>query len=457
MNDLIQICEELYGNVATVFHRFEDPDKVRQIFSGVYKNLAHIDFNDYHNGIYTTFNMESQRSEKGDNDMEASYGDKILKIAIKDMNKFMFMDFGQYRKYNRSAKEETFIREQLKKFGIDKYFNSDPDNHVTFSKTVERNKLFNKVAGVIYHGEHDGDCALIYDNKAVFPISISFDNGKSWEPFKEVIKGFSDEAKKSYRERFDAYKRGFNPSTQKDKLYQRNEIPAAIIKQAANRAYRHLNIWRNRSEVLNLDKLKIGKNIYYTIKKGKEERSGGLPNNATEKVIYTFYSNGEKICEIADTGSFRKTYYGLSLRPDNCAPILLLSMYYMKKKNWNFFDDFLKDGEDDTFEEDMIRAVNRKFKSNSFSIQSIGRMEGGRYPKNFKVVMKYYREGSDHLSVRTKTVALKGDSVEMNDSSNPGQTIRNMIGENEEQKLVNALKELRRMYVREFGLNKNAN
>lgn len=454
MNDLIQICEELYGNVATVFHRFDEPEKVKQIFSGTYKNLAHIDFNDYHNGIYTTFNMESQRSEKGQNNMEKVYGSKVLKLAIKDMNKFMFMDFGQYRKYNRNANKETFIKEQLKKFGIDKYFRYDPENHVTFSKTVERNKLFNKVAGVIYHGKYDGDCALIYDNKAVFPISISNDNGKTWKPYREIMKQLPDRfdnIKKSYKERFDAYKKGFQPKAdEKEKLCQKNEVPASVVRKAINFAMKRFRPRMDRSKFRSeLGKIKPGSKIFYTLKRRNDDVSSD--------VIYRFYSNGKNIGEFKDLGSYPKMAMNADYIDKLDDQVLVAIIYIMKGK----LPDLNKvDNKKDELR-NIVKSINKSFRDSRFSIVDIDLSENTleKYPRHFYVVLKPRNE-SGRVSLKSRAVFFKGNKLEFYNSHpftyDDGDTVEGFIGEDGKQKLIKVLKEVQKAYVREFGIKKNA-
>jgi len=300
VNNMNTLFEELYGNVATLFHRFSDIDKIKKIFNGTYKNYHAIDFDKYNGGIYTTIDMDSQLSKKGLNNMQSEYGDKILKLAIKDIDKFMFVDFNYYKKYNKNANIDTFIEEQLDKFKIKKYFDAPyfRINHVYFSKVVEQNNLFDKVAGVIYHGNHDGDCCLIYNNKAVIPISISIDDGKTWTSFKDATNGISKEERKN---RFDAYKKGFSPEKIKEEVLKRNKVPNSIIRKAL------LSIGMR---ILKVYKTEITPNarIYYTLKK---TNSGG------DK--YSFYTNNKLIGvldydEIIDPLSGKVSTFKMSLK-----------------------------------------------------------------------------------------------------------------------------------------------
>lgn len=269
------LTEEIYGNIATVYHRFPSADskKVRSFFEGTYKNLNHIDFENYSSGLYTTFNLDSQLSKKGYTNMEETYGNRIVKIAIKNLHNYMFLDFDQYKqKINHNANKNTYINEQLKKFGIEKYFPSlDEDSHVTFSRIVERKKLFNKVSGVVYNGHHDGDCILIYNNKNIMPLGISTDNGETWIKYSDFKKeDFADKFKETYNNRKKEYFKSNPLEIEKDKLFVKKQVPQEYVRKVAE---------EDNKSFEPTDK------IFYTIKREKENKLAD----------YTFYNNGKKI------------------------------------------------------------------------------------------------------------------------------------------------------------------
>ena len=272
------LTEEIYGNIATVYHRFPSADskKVRSFFEGTYENTNHIDFDKHSKGLYTTFNMDSQLSKKGYTNMEEVYGNRIVKIAIKNIHNYMFLDFDQYKqKINPKASKSTYINEQLKKFGIEKYFSSlDEDSHVTFSRTVERKKLFDKVAGVVYHGRHDGDCILIYNNKNIMPLGVSTDNGNTWINYSDFKKeDFADKFKETYDNRKKEYFKSNPLEVEKDKLFVKKQVPQEYVRKVAE---------EDNKSFEPTDK------IFYTIKRGKENKLAD----------YTFYANGKKITTI---------------------------------------------------------------------------------------------------------------------------------------------------------------
>ena len=192
--------EEIYGNTATVYHRFSGKyDKVKSIIDRIYSNKNHIDFTSHDKGFYSTFNMNSQLNvnSKQGNNMKKTYGDYIMKCAVKGLHNFFFFDFDQYKKINPNAKKETFIKEQIDKFNLNKVFpdNDLPKNHADFSQALEDKKILGNVKGVIYNGRYDGDCLLAYDYTSILPIAISNDEGKTWQ---KIDKNNLDKIKKDY-------------------------------------------------------------------------------------------------------------------------------------------------------------------------------------------------------------------------------------------------------------------
>ena len=355
------LTEEIYGNIATVYHRFPSADskKVRSFFEGTYENTNHIDFDKHSKGLYTTFNMDSQLSKKGYTNMEEVYGNRIVKIAIKNIHNYMFLDFDQYKqKINPKASKSTYINEQLKKFGIEKYFSSlDEDSHVTFSRTVERKKLFDKVAGVVYHGRHDGDCILIYNNKNIMPLGVSTDNGNTWINYSDFKKeDFADKFKETYDNRKKEYFKSNPLEVEKDKLFVKKQVPQEYVRKVAE---------EDNKSFEPTDK------IFYTIKRGKENKLAD----------YTFYANGKKITtinrytskwDIIDNDKGRFCYYLMKyLTHDSSAKI-----EETRKNTTDAFNNNLKK---------IIENTNNTFKSD-IKLISPASYTNNIIPKFFKFI-----------------------------------------------------------------------
>lgn len=334
------LTEEIYGNIATVYHRFPSSDrkKIRSFFDGTYENVNHIDFDRHSKGLYTTFNMDSQLSKKGYTNMEETYGDRIVKIAIKNLHNYMFLDFDQYKqKINPKASKNTYIKEQLKKFGIEKYFPEMNENsHVTFSRIVERKKLFDKVAGIVYHGSHDGDCILIYNNKNIMPLGVSADNGNTWIKYSDFKKeDFADKFKETYNSRKKEYFKSNPLEVEKDKLFVKKQVPQDFVKKVSEQDNNYF---------------KPTDKIFYTIKREKENKLAD----------YTFYNNGKKIItlnrytskwDIIDNDKGRFCYYLMKYLTHNSSAKIEETI----KNTRNAFNNNLKK---------IIENTNNNFKSN---------------------------------------------------------------------------------------------
>jgi len=355
------LTEEIYGNTATVYHRFPSSDskKVRSFFDGTYENKNHIDFDKHSKGLYTTFNMDSQLSKKGYTNMEETYGNRIVKIAIKSLHNYMFLDFDQYKqKINPKASKNTYIKEQLKKFGIEKYFSEiDEDSHVTFSRIVEREKLFDKVAGVVYHGRHDGDCILIYNNKNIMPLGISTDNGETWTKYSDFKKeNFADKFKETYDNRKKEYFKSSPLEVEKDKLFVKKQVPQEYVRKVAEEDNKNF---------------KPTDKIFYTIKRGKENKLAD----------YTFYSNGKKIItlnrytskwDIIDNDKGRFCYY---------------LMKYLTHNSGAKIEEIVKNSAKnlDTIVKNIIADANKKYQSSIKLIKAIN-YKNGNIPYMFMFI-----------------------------------------------------------------------
>lgn len=85
-----------------------------------YSNQSHIDFEDYDKGLYTTFDLASQLNinKNQGNDMRRTYGNHIIKLAVKGIYNFWFCSFGLYKKFHPNANINTWKEEQAKHFNL---------------------------------------------------------------------------------------------------------------------------------------------------------------------------------------------------------------------------------------------------------------------------------------------------------------------------------------------------
>lgn len=154
------INEEVYGNIATVYHRSQTPpDKFKEILeknewkSGVGAG------NMYGPGLYTVFTKSSNNK---------SYGKYLYKMHVKGIkNFFIFLPEIYNKVWGTNKSYDEMIAEQNKRFKSNFY--SYKDFIHSFSKE------HSKVAGIIFHGNHDGDVCIIFEPKNVIPISYEKD------------------------------------------------------------------------------------------------------------------------------------------------------------------------------------------------------------------------------------------------------------------------------------------
>ena len=154
------INEEVYGNIATVYHRSQTPpDIFKEILeknewkSGVGAG------NMYGPGLYTVFTKSSNKS---------SYGKYLYKMHVKGIkNFFIFLPEIYNKVWGTNKSYDEMIAEQNKRFKSNFYDYKD------FIHSYS--KEHSKVAGIIFHGNHDGDVCIIFEPRNVIPISYEKD------------------------------------------------------------------------------------------------------------------------------------------------------------------------------------------------------------------------------------------------------------------------------------------
>ena len=185
------LTEEIFGNTASVYHR-GDKNKLDYLLKRTYENRSHIDFAFYDKGLYTTFDLASQLNINKDqgNDMKKTYGNHIIKLAVKGIYNFWFCSFDLYKKFHPNANINTWKEEQAKHFNLSREIfekvkgshKEYTEFHDTVSRIFEKNNIIpQRVKGIIYEGRRDGNCILIYDWTTAVPLSYSNDEGKTWK------------------------------------------------------------------------------------------------------------------------------------------------------------------------------------------------------------------------------------------------------------------------------------
>ena len=157
--------EEIYGNIGTVYHRSKStPENIAKwLEKNEWKSGAGAG-NLYGPGLYTVFTKSS--NSKG-------YGDYLYKIHIKGIkNFFIFLPEVYNKVWGTNKSYDEMIAEQNKRFktNIKKY--------TDFVRSGS--KLHSKCAGIIFHGNHDGDVCIIFEPRNAIFRKYSVDNGETW-------------------------------------------------------------------------------------------------------------------------------------------------------------------------------------------------------------------------------------------------------------------------------------
>ena len=158
--------EEIYGNIASVFHRCENA-------------LETIDYlyNDDWSGegmygkdtLYTIFNDSA--IEDANLDM---YGKQIIKFYVKDLQNFFIYSYKFFKKVYTGSLYKDITEENFKQWQADKFDINLRD--IDFGD--KNNKQCRNVNGLIYNAK-DGDCLVLFKPTAAVPVAWK-EVGKDW-------------------------------------------------------------------------------------------------------------------------------------------------------------------------------------------------------------------------------------------------------------------------------------
>lgn len=157
--------EEIYGNIGTVYHRSKStPENIQEwLEKNEWKSGAGAG-NLYGPGLYTVFTKSS--NSKG-------YGEYLYRIHIKGIkNFFIFLPEVYNKVWGTNKSYDEMIAEQNKRF------KTNVKKYTDFVKSGS--ELHSKCAGIIFHGNHDGDVCIIFEPKNAIFRNYSVDDGKTW-------------------------------------------------------------------------------------------------------------------------------------------------------------------------------------------------------------------------------------------------------------------------------------
>lgn len=173
--------EDIYGNLATVYHRTKFSDLINAVYTSGFKPGSG---DMYGKGFYSTYELVSQeRAQMKD------YGKIVVKFSVKIKNFFIF-DYSEFVKSPNfrtlKSTEENFILDQINYFGISMFKSFDPQKSVRFSSNsaffiFKNSNIMKCVDGMIFTGEHDGKVLLAYNTGLIIPLAYKVDGSDEFE------------------------------------------------------------------------------------------------------------------------------------------------------------------------------------------------------------------------------------------------------------------------------------
>lgn len=185
--------EDIYGNKAIVYHRTATEDLINKIYTSGFKVGDKIA---YGKGFYSTYDLKSQLSFN----MKEKYGNIIVKFIINSLNRFFFFDFSEFVKsptYKKlKSTKETFIQDQIQYYGINyegiNIKDIDDKYSAWIASEIYENSLnlFKKIDGMVFTNSRDGKVLVCYNTNLLIPISVSTDEGKTFQKYDNKSKEY---------------------------------------------------------------------------------------------------------------------------------------------------------------------------------------------------------------------------------------------------------------------------
>ena len=179
--------EEIYGNMATVYHRTGHKDLINAVYDGGFQPG---DGAYYGRGFYSTYKLSSQ-----ERDGMKRYGDLVVKFAV-PLTGFFFLDWSEFKKMELCKKlkstEETYLEDQIKHYKIrnvtDEFDVEEAKRSIKMQrKTSSVAKWLHtytdinmKVSGLVFTGDIDGKVLLSYETNIVIPLSYRKDGEETF-------------------------------------------------------------------------------------------------------------------------------------------------------------------------------------------------------------------------------------------------------------------------------------
>ena len=180
MNSIIKSAE-VFGSDAFVYHASSnEPELFLEHLKGY--NPSSLG-GKYGSGLYSVYNLEGTNTSSG------VYGYYIYKLKVNLYGFISFIPEITRKIYGKdlSLSEQYKASRGLNKnvFNLLSSLDKNPPQSPDELSTIATTYLQGKVKGIIYFGESDGDCSLIYDAAAVTPISWRTIDETEWHKLSE--------------------------------------------------------------------------------------------------------------------------------------------------------------------------------------------------------------------------------------------------------------------------------
>ena len=202
MRVIRRYLEDVYGNLATVYHRTRVTDLINKVYTLGFKPG---EGDMYGKGFYSTYRLQSQERES----MTSTYGNIIVKFVVPveyflilDPEPYMksplcsklrsIVDLADIRRNGKTEQNSTWVLDQMNYFNIfkdegirkkalsSKFYGKQYSSSLALNIAEYDSNLQKKINGMIFTGEQDGEILLSYNTEILVPVSYKMDGERDF-------------------------------------------------------------------------------------------------------------------------------------------------------------------------------------------------------------------------------------------------------------------------------------
>ena len=179
--------EDIKHNLIWVYHRTRIHPEQHDLVKGMFNKKGNVRAS-YGQGLYSTFNLDSQLEQK----MKDMYGPYILRMKV-NISNFFILDKDVFQILHPEKKFWKYVQDTGMKlsslglhdhYDLHDYFEEFPHKEPEFGSDIAKVKheyLIKKgFSGIIFNGRTDGKVAVIWKPETLVINSYSHDDGKTW-------------------------------------------------------------------------------------------------------------------------------------------------------------------------------------------------------------------------------------------------------------------------------------